>query len=54
MHIYTDGQGNFWLVYVTSCYNSGMYYHNLECRNKTVWMCNRDQKFRGNNFTRND
>jgi len=31
-----------------------MYYRNLECRNKTVWMFNRHQNFRGNSFTRND
>jgi len=57
MHIYTDNQGTFWSVfafYFTSCYNSTIYYHNLECRNKTVWMFNRDQNFRGNSFTRND
>jgi len=39
MHIYTDDHGTFWLVsafYFTSCYNSRMYYRNLECRNKTV------------------
>jgi len=39
MHIYTDDQGTFWLVfalYFTSCCNSKMYYCNLECRNKTV------------------
>jgi len=42
MHIYTDDQGTFWLVfafYFTSCYNSRMYYRNLECRNKTVFEC---------------
>jgi len=55
MHIYTDDQGTFWLVfafYFTSCYYSRMYYRNLDCRNKTVWMFNRDQNFRGNSFTR--
>jgi len=39
MHIYTDYQGTFWLVfafYFTSCYNSRMYYRSLECRNKIV------------------
>jgi len=56
MHIYIDDHGTFWLVfafYFTSCYNSRMYYRHLECRNKTVWMFNRDQNFRGNSFTRN-
>jgi len=54
---YIDDQGTFWLVfafYFTSCYNSRMHYRNLECRNKTVWMFNRDQNLRGNSFTRND
>jgi len=41
-------------LYFTSCYNSGMYCRSLECRNKTVWMFNREQNFRGNSFTRND
>ena len=53
MHIYTDDQGTFWLVFVfyfTNCYNSRMYYRNLECGDKTVW---NDQNFRGNSFTRN-
>jgi len=39
MHIHTDDQGTFWLVFVfyfTSCYNSRMYYRSLECRNKIV------------------
>jgi len=39
MLIYTDDQGTFWLVfafYLTSSYNSRMYYRNLECRNKMV------------------
>jgi len=57
MHIYTDDQEPFWLVfafYFTSCNNSRMYYRNLECRNKTVWMFNRDQNFRGSSFTWND
>ena len=56
-HIYTDYQGTFWLVfafYFTSCHNSRTYYRNLECRNKTVWMFNRDQNSRGNSFTRNE
>jgi len=56
MHIYTDDQRTFWLVfafYFTSCYNSRMNYRNLECRNKTVWMFNRNQNFRGNSFTQN-
>jgi len=56
MHIYTDDQETFWLAfafYFTSCYNSRMYYRNLECRSKTVQIFNRDQNFRGNGFTRN-
>jgi len=56
MHIDTDDQGTFWLVfpfYFTSCYNSRMNYCNLECRNKTVWMFNRDQNFSGNSCRRN-
>ena len=56
MHIYTDNQGTFWLIfafYLTSCCNSRMYYRNLECLNQTVSMFNRDQIFRENSFTRN-
>ena len=42
MHIYTDDQGIFWLVfafYFTSCYNSIMYYRNFRemyYRNRNV------------------
>jgi len=39
MRIYTDDQGIYWWVfafYFISCYNSRIYYGNLECRNKTV------------------
>jgi len=56
MHIYTDDHGTFGLVfalYFTSWYNSRMYYRNLECRKKAVWMFNRDQNFRGYSLTRN-
>ena len=59
-HIYEDDQETFWLFfafYFTSyCYNSRMFYRNLECPNKIVCikMFNRDQNFRGNGFTRND
>jgi len=56
IHICTDDQGTFWLDFAfcfSSCYNSRIHYRNLECRNKTVWLFNRDQNFRGNNFTRN-
>jgi len=31
-----------------------MHYRNLECPNKTVWIFNRDQNFRGNSFRRNE
>jgi len=37
MHICTDDHGTFWLVfafYFTCCYNSKLYYRNLECRIK--------------------
>jgi len=58
MHIYTDDQETFWLVfafYFTSyCYNSRMHCRNLEYPNKTVWMFTRDENFRGNSFARND
>ena len=49
---------NFWLVFafylISYCYNLRKHYRNLECRNKTVWMFNRDQNFRGTSFPRND
>jgi len=39
MHICTEDQGSFWLVfafYFSSYYNSRMFYRNLECRSETV------------------
>ena len=58
IHIHTDDQRTFWLVvafyFISYSYNSRKHYRNLECRNKTVWMFNLDQNFRGNSFTRND
>jgi len=58
IHIHTEDQRTFGLVFafyfISYCYNSRIHYRNLECRNKTVWLFNRDENFRGNGFKRND
>jgi len=48
MQIFADDQGTFsWFLHILSLVvKLRMSYHNLECRNTTVLMFNRDQNFK--------
>ena len=52
-HIFVQMIRLVFAFYFTSCYKSRIHYRNLECRNKTFCMFNRNQNFRWNSFTQN-